>query len=138
MPAEGWSRFTAPGFAASQKGELSLRVPMLGLAGEPVFGQATALTRRNPFNSPPARVSTYECSITLPKGAKPDILPEAYFKENQYCRASARWERTAAGVAFRQEFALKADVLSPAAYAELKAVTDALARPQLRDIYFLK
>lgn len=138
VPAEGWSRFTAPGFAASQKGELSLRVPMLGLAGEPVFGQATAAARRNPFNSPPERVSTYECSITLPKGAKPDILPEPYFKENQYCRASARWERTAAGVAFRQEFALKADVLSPAAYSELKAVTDALARPQLRDIYFLK
>jgi hypothetical protein len=137
-PATAGFRFTAPRYAVTQKGELSMRVPTPAVVGDPLFGITSSARRTNPVETKPARLYVYECSIKLPPGVKVDILPDSVMLDNDCCSAQGGWARTADGVSFGYALTVKKTDVPVADYGQLKAVTDALTKPQLREVYFLK
>jgi len=137
-PATAGFRFTAARYAVTQKGELSMRVPTPAVVGDPLFWITSSARRTNPVETRPARQYVYECNMKLPPGVKVDILPDSVMLDNDYCSARGGWAKTASGVGFGYTLTVKKTDVPVADYAQLKAVTDALSRPQLREVYFLK
>ncbi len=138
LPATVGFRFTAPRYAVTQQGELSLRVPTPAVVGEELFGITASSRRTNPVETRPARGYEYQCDIKLPPGLKVDVLPDSFALADSGISARAGWARTPDGVSFGYALRLLKPDYSVAEFARLKAATDALNRPQLREVYFLK
>jgi hypothetical protein len=137
-PAATGFFFTAPRYAVTQKGELSLRVPTPAVVGEQLFGFTASARRTNPVETKPARSYEYTCNLKLPRGVKVDILPDSVALYSAGISARGGWTKTADGVSFGYSVRLTKTDYSVAEFAGLKAAADALSRPQLREVYFLK
>lgn len=138
QPASSVFSFSAPRYAVSQKGELSLQVPTPAVVSDPLFRITSSARRTNPVETKPPRTYTYRCNIKLPPGVKPDILPDSVSVSDTGGSSEAGWTKTAEGVSFYYTIRLLKQNYSVPEYAGLKAVADAVSRPQLRDIYFLR
>ncbi len=137
-PAATGFFFTAPRYAVAQKGELSLRVPTPAVVGEELFWLTASARRTNPVETKPARGYEYTCKIKLPRGLKVDVLPDSVAVSAAGITARGGWAKTADGVSFHYSLRLTKTDYSVAEFAQLKAAADALSRPQLREVYFLK
>ncbi|MBN2464435.1 DUF3857 and transglutaminase domain-containing protein [candidate division WOR-3 bacterium] len=137
-PAASGFFFTAPRYAVTQKGELSLQVPTPAVIGEALFWLTSSARRTNPVETRPARRWDYTCNIKLPRGVKVDILPESVAVYGAGVSGLGGWTRTADGVSFHYSVRLTKTDYSVGEFTGLKAAADALSRPQLREVYFLK
>jgi hypothetical protein len=137
-PATAGFHFIAPRYAVTQKGELSMRVPTPAVVGEELFGITSSSRRSNPVETKPARSYTYTCSIRLPQGVKVDILPDSVAMSDTACSAEGSWAKAADGVSFYYTVRLAKTDYPLAEFPKLKAVADAVSRPQFREVYFLK
>jgi len=136
--AYGGFRFSAPRYAVTQKGELSMRIPTPAVVGEALFGITSSGRRRNPVETKPARSYMYECNIKLPPGVKVDILPDSVALADSGIAVEGGWARTVDGVNFSYTVQVRRPDYSLAEFPQLKAAADALSRPQFREVYFLK
>jgi hypothetical protein len=137
-PATAGFFFTAPRYAVTQQGELSLRVPTPAVVGEDLFRFTSSARRTNPVETKPARSYDYACNIRLPRGVKVDVLPDSVTVSDPGIAAQGGWAKTANGVSFHYSVRLTKPDYSVAEFAQLKAAADAVSKPQLREVYFLK
>jgi len=137
-PAAAGFFFTAPRYAVTQKGELSLRVPTPAVVGEDLFWFTSSARRTNPVETRPARNWEYTCNIKLPRGVKVDVLPDSVAVAADGIAARGGWARTANGVSFHCSVRLTKPDYSVDEFAGLKTAADAISKPQLREVYFLK
>ncbi len=137
-PAACGFRFRASRYAVTQKSEISLLVPTPALVEEPLFGITTSVRRENPVETRPPRTYQYRCHIKLPAGYRPDILPDSLFVSGNGVEVRAGWAKTDVGVAFFYTLRIDKADFSLGEYAGLKAAVDAVLRPQLRGVYFLR
>lgn len=131
-------RFRASRYAVMQKGEISLQVPTPALVEEPLFGITTSVRRENPVETRPPRTYQYRCYIKLPVGYRLDILPDSTSVSGEGVEVRAGWAKTDAGVVFFYTLRIDKTDFSLPEYAGLKAAVDAVLRPQLRSVYFLR
>jgi hypothetical protein len=137
-PAAAGFFFTAPRYAVTQRGELSLSVPTPAVVGEELFWFASSARRTNPVETKPARRWDYTCNIKLPRGVKVDMLPDSVAVYGAGVSAQGGWAKTADGVSFNCSVRLTKTDYPVGEFAGLKAAADAVGRPQLREVYFLK
>ncbi|HTW92433.1 MAG TPA: DUF3857 and transglutaminase domain-containing protein [bacterium] len=137
-PATAGFHFTAPRYAVTQKGELSMRAPTPAVVTEELFGIASNSRRTNPVETKPARGYEYTCTIKLPPGVKVDILPDTVATVGAGISAQGGWAKTADGVSFYYTVHLMKPDYSLSEFKQLKSAADALNRPQLREVYFLR
>jgi hypothetical protein len=137
-PVTAGFRFTALRYAVAQKGELSMRVPTPAVAGEPLFGITSSARRLNPVETRPSRIYVYKCNIKLPPGVKVDILPDSVAVSGTSGSSEGGWAKTADGVSFYYAVRVMKEDYSAGEFPKLKAAIDAIARPQFREVYFLK
>ena len=137
-PVTAGFHFIAPRYAITQKAELSLRVPTAAVVTEPLFGITASGRRTNPVETKPARSFDYGCNIRLPKGVKVDILPDSVSLTGSGIAAVGGWARTPDGVSFHFGVHLFKPDYTLGEFPGLKAATDAISRPQFREVYFLK
>jgi hypothetical protein len=137
-PAVCGFHFIAPRYAVAQKGEVSMRMPSPTVVGEELFGITSSARRRNPVETKPARTYTYKCDIKLPPDLKVDILPDSVSVSDPGITTEGGWARSAGGVNFSYTVQVRKPEYSLAEFPRLKTATDALSRPQFREVYFLK
>jgi hypothetical protein len=137
-PATAGFHFSAPRYAVTQKGELSLSVPTVAVVTEPLFGITSNARRINPVETKPARSFAYQVNFKLPPGVKVDILPDSVAVADSGIATEGGWARTADGVNFHYSVRVLKPDYTRAEFRELKAAADAVSRPQLREVYFLK
>ncbi len=137
-PATAGFRFTAPHYAVTQKGEVSMRVPTPAVVGEPLFGITSSARRINPVETRPARIYVYKCNIKLPPDLKVDILPDSVAVSDTSGSSEGGWAKTADGVSFFYAVRLIKENYKASEFPKLKSAIDAITRPQFREVYFLK
>ena len=137
-PVTAGFQFTAQYYAVTQKGEVSMRMPTPAVAGEPLFGITSSARRLNPVETRPSRIYVYKCTIKLPPDLKVDILPDSVAVSDTSGSSEGGWAKTADGVSFYYAVRVIKGNYSASEFPKLKAAIDAIARPQFRDVYFLK
>ncbi len=137
-PVRAGFHFTAPRYAVTQKGEVSMRVPSPAVVGEPLFGIASGTRRINPVETRPSRVYVHNCNIKLPPGLKVDILPDSVMVSDTSGSSEGGWAKTADGVSFYYAVRVIKENYAASEFPKLKAAIDAVTRPQFREVYFLK
>lgn len=138
QPVTAGFRFSAPRYAVTQKGELSLRMASPAIAGEPLFGIVASGRRTNPVESRPRREYTYLCNLKLPPGVKVDLLPDSVAVTDVGLSTQGAWSKTADGVSFAYAVRVEKELYAVNEFPKLKAGLDALNRAQFREVYFLK